>query len=147
MFHDELLPGGLIKRFLRTGDLVRENGDGQLEFLGRRDRQVKLRGFRIELDEIEAVISGHESVEEVAVVMVRHATRGAEIHARMTEVEHKTVDRKALRKLLTARLPVYAIPADITVIDQFPRTTSLKINRRQLAADIECQLNAQSTSI
>lgn len=73
--------GGPEDRYYRTGDHVRWREDGVLEFLGRTDRQVKLRGHRVELDEVENVLSEHPRVEAAAVVVANHATRGDELVA------------------------------------------------------------------
>ncbi|MEV7401901.1 amino acid adenylation domain-containing protein [Streptomyces sp. NPDC091267] len=81
--HDRLTAVGHRRdeRTYRTGDQARWRADGALEFLGRNDRQVKLRGHRIELDEIESVLSEHPEVEAAAVVATEHATRGVELVA------------------------------------------------------------------
>src|SRR5262249_29457106 len=96
-------------RLYRTGDLVRYLPDGELEFLGRIDSQVKLRGYRIELGEIEAVLRAHERVRE-ALVQVRDLESGRQLVA---YVVPNTGDDpvKQLRSYLRERLPEYMVPA------------------------------------
>jgi len=117
--------------FYRTGDVVAETGEHGMMFLGRKDRQIKLRGYRIELDEIEAVLADHPEVEEAGSFTVRDRS---EIRAAVTLRPGATVDIETLLRRCRDRLPPYAVPAALHLIDAFPRTTSQKIDRRALAA-------------
>ena len=119
--------------FLRTGDLVRLREDGKnYDFLGRKDRQIKTRGYRVELDEIEAILLAHEGVEEAAVFAVPDSEGSQQIEAAVilkSEVAHTSVE---LIKHISGLLPWYAVPGKINVMGSFPRTTSGKIDRRCL---------------
>jgi len=119
--------------FVRTGDLVRENAAGMLEFHGRRDRLVKTRGYRVELDEIEAVLARHPAVEEAAAFAVPDPNGSVLIHAAVTSVDGDAADIVTLIKHMKAHLPPYARPAALTSVPAFPRTTTGKIDRRALA--------------
>ncbi|MFD9959505.1 non-ribosomal peptide synthase/polyketide synthase [Amycolatopsis sp. NPDC058986] len=115
-------PGG---RLYRTGDLVRRRADGELEYLGRTDRQVKIRGNRIELGEIEAVIAAQPGVTAAAVVardgaLVGYATGSAEV--------------TPLRTALSEALPAPMVPSALMVLDEFPLTPSGKLDSRALPA-------------
>src|SRR5205085_7027037 len=115
-------------RLYRTGDVARWRPDGEIECLGRNDQQVKVRGFRIELGEIETALSQHSSVDE-AVVLAKAVAPGrrrlvAYVHSR----EAKLTDTD-LRVFLKQRLPDYMVPPVILLLDEFPRTTSGKVNR------------------
>ncbi|MGH8651887.1 MAG: amino acid adenylation domain-containing protein, partial [Gammaproteobacteria bacterium] len=99
------LPGA---RLYRTGDLARYLPDGNIEFLGRMDHQVKVRGFRIELGEIEAVLGGHPGVQEV-VVLVREDAPGE--RRLVAYYVGAGVEPEALRGYLRAKLPPYMVPA------------------------------------
>ncbi|HEX7773626.1 MAG TPA: amino acid adenylation domain-containing protein, partial [Pyrinomonadaceae bacterium] len=112
-------------RLYRTGDRVRYLPDGQLEFLGRVDQQVKLRGFRIELGEIEAVLCKHEAVKD-AVVMVREEKLIAYVISEAETTE--------LREYLQERLPDYMIPPAWMKLDALPLTPSGKVDRKALPA-------------
>ena len=121
------------KRFYRTGDLVRRNVDGTMTFVGRKDRQVKVRGYRIELDEIEHVLTCHPDVIEAAVFSGTAADQESDVSIRAAvRVSSPEVNEDRLRNWLTKKLPSYAIPETIDTCDSFPRTTSGKVNRRQL---------------
>lgn len=114
----------------RTGDIVRRRADGALDFLGRVDHQVKIRGFRLELGEIESALRSHEAIRD-AVVMAAEA--GDRLVAWVTAAgERPTPD--ILRTHLAARLPDYALPAAMMVLDAFPLTASGKIDRKRLPA-------------
>jgi amino acid adenylation domain-containing protein/non-ribosomal peptide synthase protein (TIGR01720 family) len=121
----------------RTGDQVRRLPGGVLEFVGRRDRQVKVHGFRIELDEIESVLAQHPGVPAAAVI--RHGA-GESDHPRLAAYVTWTgaQDPAAeLRRFLGERLPEYMVPASITVLDALPRTASGKLDRARLPAPHE----------
>lgn len=118
-------------RLYRTGDLVRWRADGQLDFVGRSDHQVKIRGQRIELGEIEARISADVSVRE-CVVIARDAQGGdAEIVA---YVIADGLNEDALRRELAVHLPEVMLPRHIVTLEQFPLTPNKKIDRKALPA-------------
>jgi L-proline---[L-prolyl-carrier protein] ligase len=124
--------GGFEKVFYRTGDLVRISDDGNLHFLGRKDRQVKSRGFRIELDEVEAAFLRHEAVRETAVFPVKDETYGVLIEAAVVVNEKNDIDDKTLRNHLAGSLPWYAIPQKIYFLNDIPRTNAGKIDHKTL---------------
>lgn len=117
----------------RTGDLVRWRDDGQLEFLGRRDRQVKLRGYRIELDEVERALLDCSGIRTAAVLVTEghnDATRGRLVAGYCADADF---DESACRAALTARLPAFMVPA-LVRLDEMPTTATGKIDRSSLAA-------------
>lgn len=123
------------RRYYRTGDLVRRREDGLLDYLGRVDRQVKVRGYRIELDEIEHAAASYPEVIEVAAVCVKRQTDTRLLLA--ATVASQNLDFEAgLRVHLAERLPHYAVPSEIQIRSTFPRTTSGKIDRRVLAEQL-----------
>ncbi|MFM7150713.1 MAG: amino acid adenylation domain-containing protein, partial [Gemmataceae bacterium] len=117
----------------RTCDLVRWREDGQIEFLGRLDHQVKLRGHRIELEEIQEVLRGHAAVSEAAVVLREDAQRGPALAAYVVARSSGEFPVEAVREHLRERLPVYMLPATITVLEKMPLTGYGKIDRKALA--------------
>jgi amino acid adenylation domain-containing protein len=118
--------------FYRTGDLVQRGADGNYQFLGRKDRQVKVRGFRIELDEIEVALLSHAQVEEAAVYVRRDAEEIASIETAVVAKPGTGPTSLELSRYLSERLPSYALPNRILVVDQLPRTSTGKIDRRTL---------------
>ncbi len=130
---------GQCERIYRTGDLARWRADGQLEYLGRIDHQVKLRGFRIELGEIEAVMRQHPALGE-AVVMLHQGEGNPSLAAYLTLTDGKAAGLDGvtliaeLRQHLKARLPGYMVPASFTLLDELPLTPNGKIDRRGLPA-------------
>ena len=121
-------------RMYRTGDLARSAPDGSLEFLGRADHQVKVRGYRVELGEIEAVLNEHESVRETVVVPDQGRAQGnRRLLALLIPQPEATFDPDALRAHAAARLPDYMVPATFEAVDAFPLTPSGKVDRRRLA--------------
>lgn len=119
------------KRLYRTGDLVRYAADGNLEFLGRVDHQVKVRGFRIELGEIEAVLCRHPQVREAIVVAREDGANGEKrlVAYVVGELESATSE---LRIHLSRHLPHYMIPAAFIVLDKLPLLSNGKVDRKRL---------------
>jgi acyl carrier protein len=116
----------------KTGDLARYLPDGNIQYLGRNDFQVKIRGHRVELGEIETVLNQHPAVQQ-AVVQAHKPDQGAQ----QLVAYVKTVDETAvalLPTLLRDKLPAYMVPAHFIRLEQFPLTPSGKINRRALPA-------------
>ncbi|HWB41417.1 MAG TPA: non-ribosomal peptide synthetase, partial [Gemmatimonadales bacterium] len=118
-------------RLYRTGDRVRYLADGNLEFLGRLDQQVKLRGFRIEPGEIEAVLARHPRVREAVVVMDETAG-DKRLVAYFVPRQEPGPSVSELRGLLQARLPDYMVPAAFVPLGALPLTPSGKLDRRAL---------------
>ena len=132
-FFKREMPSGIVESYYRTGDLVRQNEKGELLFLGRKDRQVKVRGYRVELDAVEQALSSHEAVEEVGAFVVRTTGDAAVIASTVTVRRETDVAPQELIAHAKGLLPWYAVPAVVRVLDDLPRTTSGKIDRRLLA--------------
>ncbi len=127
--------GGDGGRLYRTGDLVRQLADGSIEFLGRLDNQIKLRGFRVELGEIESAISEHPEVEQ-AVVILHKTGSGLEGDQRLAAYVVKNpksmIASKDMRVFLKNRLPEYMIPAFFVFLDEIPINPNGKVDRSAL---------------
>jgi amino acid adenylation domain-containing protein len=118
------------ERLYRTGDLARFSADGEIEFLGRTDDQVKLRGFRIEPGEIEAALAGHPAVREAAVVVREERLAAWVVPARPGSRPEAGELRDALRRVL----PEHMVPTDFVLVDALPLTPSGKVDRGALRA-------------
>jgi amino acid adenylation domain-containing protein len=118
-------------RLYRTGDLARLLPDGEVEFLGRIDHQVKLRGLRIELGEIEAALAALPGVRD-AVVMARTDAGSEARLVAYAVAEELTLE--AVRKALARSLPEYMVPDALVTLPAFPQTTSGKVDRKALPA-------------
>jgi amino acid adenylation domain-containing protein len=120
-------------RLYRTGDLARFLATGDLEFLGRKDFQVKLRGYRIELTEIESVLAEHVSVQQTAVLMQEDAQRNSSrLVAYIVRRPGMEATTSELREYLKNRLPEYMLPVGFVTLDSLPLTSSGKIDRKAL---------------
>lgn len=118
-------------RLYKTGDLCRYGPDGVIEYLGRLDNQVKLRGFRIELEEIEAVLSRFEGVRE-SVVLLHDLAGDKKLVAYLTVQKGGTIDKSQLRQYAQSYLPEYMIPAAFAIVEQLPLLPNGKLDRSKL---------------
>jgi amino acid adenylation domain-containing protein len=126
------LGGG--ERAYRTGDRARLRLDGQLEFAGRLDRQIKLRGFRIEPEEIEVALGEHPGVAAAAVTLQEGGRGGPRLVAHVVAVDGAPPPAAALRRHLAQRLPAYMVPASFLAVEKLPLNANGKLDRRALAA-------------
>ena len=124
------LPAG---RYYRTGDLVRRDEAGVLTLLGRADFHVKVRGVRVNTQEVEAVIAQHEEVIEAAVVAIPDRLAGHRLHAVVRRTPDGTLNGLQLRQHCAARLARTAIPRRVEISDEpLPRTSTGKLDRHQV---------------
>jgi acyl carrier protein len=119
-------------RLYRTGDLARYLATGDLEFLGRRDFQVKLRGYRIELTEIESALAEHSSVQQSAVLMREDAQQSSQLVAYIVRRPGVDVTANELREYLKNKLPEYMLPVGFATLDSLPLTSAGKLDRKAL---------------
>ncbi len=124
-------PGGAT-RLYRTGDQVRWLADGYLEFLGRTDHQVKVRGYRVELGEVEAALHRHDAVQACAVVAAPDPAGSARLVALWVPAAGHTIDATALATFLGTLLPAYMVPAQFVMLDALPLTAGGKTDRQAL---------------
>ncbi|GAA5082333.1 non-ribosomal peptide synthetase [Nocardia iowensis] len=128
---DPFLPGG---RLYRTGDLARRDDAGDIEFIGRADEQVKVRGHRIELGEVEATVTDHPSAAHCVVIVTEHEMLGPVLAAYIVPAPGMEVDLTGIRAHVAATLPEYMVPSAFAVIDAVPLTAHGKLDKRALPA-------------
>ncbi|HBE33140.1 MAG TPA: non-ribosomal peptide synthetase, partial [Cyanobacteria bacterium UBA11368] len=128
------------ERLYKTGDLGRYLPDGNIEFQGREDCQVKVNGYRIELGEIEATLQQHPAVKETVVTAVGELRENQQLVAYIVpksgefEAERADFYIQKWRDFLQKKLPDYMMPADFILLDALPLTSNGKVNRRALPA-------------
>ncbi|WP_192258584.1 non-ribosomal peptide synthetase, partial [Mesorhizobium caraganae] len=136
-FDDELQ-----SRLYRTGDLARYRSDGAIEFLGRKDGQIKIRGMRVELAEIEQCLMEHENVKACCVTLTEGPDENPSLTAYVVRRRESSEDTDELRAFLRAALPSYMIPSQFVFLPQLPTNRSGKIDRRALPEPRNANLKA-----
>ena len=129
-FLDHSVSPEVRTRLYKTGDLGRYRPDGNLDYVGRVDHQVKVRGFRIELGEIEAVLLRHPDVQQAIVMALTEGDRPAQLVAYVQGGSR--LSRVELRRYVSQTLPDYMVPGEIVFLDTFPLTPNGKIDRLAL---------------
>jgi acyl carrier protein len=119
-------------RVYKTGDSARHMPDGNVEFLGRLDHQVKIRGLRVELGEIEAAIAAHEGVREALVTLRQDETGDKRLVGYLVPCNGGLGDLSGLKDHLKKSLPQHMVPSAFVTLDQFPLTSNGKIDRKSL---------------
>ena len=138
--------GDMEKRLYRTGDLARLTLDGSIEFMGRVDAQVKLRGFRVELSEIESVLLACENIKAAAVTVARSPLGLDQLVAFVVCAEGVKFDKKRALEVLKPRLTLYMLPSHFEQVADLPRLSSGKLDRKKLPNpnfDLEADSKAQ----
>ncbi len=131
------------ERLYKSGDLARWLPDGNIEFRGRADNQIKIRGFRVELDEIEATISEIDEVVETVIKPVKVQEGNYSLIAFLNVTEKFNLDTKAIVTHIRAKLPVYMVPSAIKLMHGFPKTINGKTDRKALKYDISELVNQE----
>lgn len=124
---------GQVIPYYRTGDLVKTLPSGDLQFMGRKDRQIKVRGYRVELNGIESTLTDHPCVKEAAVYVIKNADETNAIEAIVTlEGKSNQLTDIALFDYLGSVLPGYSVPSKIIIGESIPRTAAGKIDHKAL---------------
>ena len=135
-------------RLYKTGDLARYLPNGNIEFLGRLDHQVKVRGYRVELGEVEAALNEYPAVRETVVVARDDQAYGKRLVAYIVSAESPNAPSiEELRSFLKARLPDYLLPSAFVFLERLPLTPSGKVNRRALPAPDPAQRTVGETFV
>jgi amino acid adenylation domain-containing protein len=127
--------------FYRTGDLVKLDSNGYYRYFGRKDRQIKTRGYRVELDEVEVALLSHPAIEEAAVYSIPDGEGSNLLMASVIPKKGASISEDVLAEHISSRLPTYAIPVRIIFCQNFPRTSTDKIDRRELQTQAVQELN------
>ncbi len=125
------------KRIYKSGDLARYNADGNIEFLGRIDTQVKLRGYRIELAEIETIILQDSNVKNAVVSVKEDVHKVQHLVAYLILIDKTKFDEEHLKAQLKTKLAIYMVPSLYMPLDEFPILSSGKVNRKALPEPIQ----------
>jgi len=127
---------GVEEIYYRTGDQVKLNEKGELLFIGRNDRQIKIRGYRVEIDEIENTLTKNKAIEEAVVIVQTNSSNEKELSAALLISEDSDFEISEIKAYCKEHLPIYAIPSNFLILNEFPRTASEKINRKEIEKSI-----------
>ena len=141
-FSDE--PGA---RLYKTGDLARYLPDGNIEFIGRKDYQVKIRGLRVELGEIEAVLGQHPSVQRCVILVREDIPSDKRLAAYVVPHDQATKTVGELRNFLKTKLPEYMVPSAFVFLDTLPLTPNGKIDRQALSVPNHTRFEPENTFV
>ncbi|MFD3704298.1 amino acid adenylation domain-containing protein [Nocardia sp. NPDC058658] len=134
-------------RMYRTGDLVRLRESGDIDYLGRADTQLKVRGFRIEPGEIDAVLVSHESVDFAVTVGRKTAAGSTTLVSYVLAAHQRTPDPVVLTEYATERLAAHAVPSAIVVLDELPLTSNGKLDRNALPEPVTATAAAPTSAM
>jgi amino acid adenylation domain-containing protein len=134
------------ERLYRTGDLVRWLPDGNIEFIGRSDDQLKIRGFRVEPGEVEAALTRHEAVREAVVVARADKSGTKQLVAYVVFHRDATATSSELRQVISLQLPPFMSPSQIVPLEELPLTPNGKVDRRALPAPEEVEAATDTTA-
>lgn len=126
-----LNPNGITDTYYKTGDIVKRTSIGELIFIGRKDRQIKIRGYRVELNAIETILLSHQAIKEAAVYAIKEGDIN-QIYANIV-LDSDSIDEVLLNKYLAQSLPTYAIPQYYRIVQSIPRTGAGKVNYKLLS--------------
>jgi acyl-coenzyme A synthetase/AMP-(fatty) acid ligase len=119
-------------RWYKTGDIVRQDQRGDYLYVGRRDRMIKRRGYRVELGEIEAALYRHTSISEAAVIATPDQTDGVRVTAFVNWIGNDRPSIIALKRFCSENLPAYMIPDRFSVQPSLPKTSTDKVDYQRL---------------
>ena len=141
-------PADPLRRSYRTGDFVRRRPDGLVEFVGRKDQQIKLHGYRIEIQEIESALKACTGVSDAAVVVRKNAVGSPVALAAYVQLQDAARGQSPdhLMTMLSRRVAPYMMPAEIGVLDELPWLPNFKIDRQRLAQIDASRANGQETT-
>lgn len=132
-FVSKVMERGAVERLYRTGDLVRRRADGNIEFLGRGDNQVKFRGYRVELGEVSAALSNHSEVAQCVATLRPIDSAGMRLVAFLVPADSETqIDLRSVHRFAQDNLAPYLVPSHYGVVSAFPLTPSGKIDVESL---------------
>ncbi|WP_416671502.1 non-ribosomal peptide synthetase [Egbenema bharatensis] len=134
-------------RLYKTGDLVRYQPDGRIEFLGRLDHQVKIRGFRIEPGEIETLLSQHPEVRSSLVIVREDQPGNKRLVAYIIPTEGQTPTSRELRRFLKEKLPDYMVPTAFAILDALPLSPNGKVDRQALPLPEGMQTDSEQSYV
>ena len=133
------------EKLYKTGDLARYLPNGDVEFIGRIDNQIKLRGFRIELGEIEAILNQHAAINDVAVVLREDQPGKKRIVAYTVFKPEKAIGISEIRAFVQEKVPDYMVPSAFVQMDMLPLTQNGKINRKALPVPGIAQIKSEES--